>query len=526
MFNNYKLPKNIGINPSSKYWAQHPGYNRSTSKIDGKNYVCDFFPLQNVNNPRFSHILNEALAILSNKPSLNIPLLPISFWTIVAVGDITPAFLILFFENSDGKLSLDELENPPSKSQPPVSLNPLEKARIAYTFHKSCEYIAKTESLSSQYLHLTEHCVFFNQRGDASLAYYGIHLLKDFITPECYSKFFVEEPITIDPKFPSYLKTFGKLHYFLESFGDQNAVPFEQSIFGTALKKTQFFEKPPFPKNIGFLFVSSCFDTKTKTPLTFKGCKVKEFSPMAQEINKYIESQKLDIDPTQKYKVAPDPSLVSPNNLFSKFMSSFIIPYPDDQFRQYVGEMLQQHFSYIFVKYTVEYSFSVHNIKRGPRLHENNAFAESQGLTSISQEFIDELKKASLLGSVNSLFRMAHFALLKYDSEPPDELLDILKAVGDTGNYFANIDYGLHISMKQYLENYNPNSNVKSEVVKDGLEYFEKAGKKSLLPYILIAFFCYICNDNDNAIKSLQKIEKHLPSVITYIKILGSEQSL
>lgn len=520
MFNNYRLPKNIGIDPSSKYFAQHPGYNRSTSKIDGKNYICDFFPLQNVNHPRFSHTLNEALAILSNKPSINVPLLPISFWTLVSVGDPTPAHLIIFYENSDGKLSLDELENPPSKAQSTVSLNPLEKAKVAYTFHKSCEYISKTDSVTSQYFHLTEHCVFYNSKGDTSLGYYGIHLLKNYITPECYSKFFVEEPISLDPKFPSYLRSFGKIHWFLENIGEQNQIPFEQSIFGTAAKKTQFFDKPPVAKNSGFLFVSSCYDIKTKTPLTFRGCKVKEFAPMAQEINKYIESSKADFDPTQKYKVTPDPSTASPNNLFSKFMSSFMIPYPDDQFRQFVGEMLQQHFSYIFVKYAIDYSFTVHLAKRGPKLHENNAFTESQGLLNISQEFIDELKKASLLGSINSLFKIAHFALIKYDSDPPDELLEILKAAGDSGNYYANIDYGLYLSMKNYLENYNPE--VKSEILKDGLEYFEKAGKKGVFPYILMSFFCYICNDKDNAIKNLQKIEKHLPIVSNYIKLLVS----
>lgn len=525
MFNHFRLPQSIGIDPSSKYFAQHPGYNRSTSKIDGKNYICDFFPLQNVNHPRFSHALNEALAALSNKPSLNIPLLPISFWTLISVGDPTPAHLILFYENTDGKLSLDELENPPSKAQSPVSLNPLEKARVAYTFHKSCEYISRTDSVSSLYLHLTERCVFYNSKGDTSLAYYGIHLLKNFITPECYSKFFVEDPITIDPKFPSYLKTFGKIHVFLENMGEQ--IPFEQSIFCNAIKKATNFDKPPYPKNAGFLFISSCFDVKTKTPLTFKGCKVKEFAPMAQEINKYIESEKVDFDPTQKYKVTPDPSLASPNNLFSKFMSSFMIPYPDDKFRQFVGEMLQQHFSYIFVKYAIDYSFSAHLVKRGPRLHENNAFLQSQGLSNINQEFIDELKKASLLGSVHSLFKISHFALLKYDSEPPDELLQILKTAGDCGNYFANIDYGLHLSMKNYLENYNPNSKVKSEILKDGMEYLEKAAKKGVFPFILMSFFCYVCDDKENAVKHLQKIEKHLPIVATYIKLLltGSSTS-
>ncbi|KAK8870982.1 hypothetical protein M9Y10_008895 [Tritrichomonas musculus] len=524
MFNHYRHPKTIGLNPQSKYWAQHPGYNRSTSKIDGKNYICDFFPLQNVSNPRFPHILNEALSTLSNRPSINVPILPISFWTLISVGDPTPAHLIVFIENNDGKLSLDELENTPSKAQNPVSLNPTEKGKVAYIFNKTCEHVSKSESPSSLYLHLTEHCVFYNQNKETFLSYYGIHLLKDFITPECYSKFFVEDPVSIDSKLPPYLKTFGKLHCFLENLGEPVPIPFEQSIVSNVLKKTQFFDKQQ-PKSSAMPFITSCFDQKAKLPLTFKGCKPKEFAPFAQEINIKIETQKVEIDSTQKYKVSPDPSLISPNNLFSKFMSSFVIPYPDDQFRNFIGEMLQQHFSYILVKYIVEYSFSAHIVKRGPRLHEINAFNESQGLLDINQEFIDQLKKASLLGSLNSLFRMAHFALFKYDSEPPEELLEILKTAGESGNFYANIDYGLYLSMKNYLEHYNPNSEVKSEVVKEGMGYFERASKKGIMSFILMSFFCYLCNDNDKAVKYLQKIEKFFPSVTHYIKLLAAPAS-
>ena len=95
-------------------------------------------------------------------------------------------------------------------------------------------------------------------------------------------------------------------------------------------------------------------------------------------------------------------------------------------------------------------------------------------MTSLQCLVVPWLKSLYLTQTSTEIY--VEYQILKirlYDRKPPFFPWErILKAVGVTGNYFANIDYGLHISMKQYLENYNPNSNVKSEVVKDGLEYF------------------------------------------------------
>ncbi|OHT06686.1 hypothetical protein TRFO_25140 [Tritrichomonas foetus] len=529
MFNNYRLPTKLGLSPSSKYWQQHPGYHRSLTNIDGKSYICDFIPLQFQDVSRFNQSLNDALAVMSSKPKFNVPIVPISFWTIISTGDPTPAHLILFTENSDGKLSLDEVEKPPNKNQQIAIPSPVEKTTMMFCINRVFDYAGKFDSLTSGYLRLTFRCIFLNNNRDISFGYYGLHLLKEFIAPECFSRFFNDESLHgIDSKIPHQVRSYGSLHWRVECLGDHQ-IPFKQSVFALCAKKNaSYFNGSSQAPNAPFLFIHNHFDPKARYGLYYKGVKAKEFIPLAIEINKRYNSPCRDDDLSSLYKVAPNPNFASQNNLFSKFMQSLVIPYPDDPFRDLVREQLQQHLSFITTAYTLDYTFSTHTAKRGPRLHENNAFANSEGLSTINQSFVDELKKASLLGSLDALYYLSHFTLLQSEGEVPDELVEYMKAASDYGNAYASFEYGLYLATKAVLERLNPNSGAQLEIIKDAVQYLEKAAKKKPFAVVFIAFFAYICKDKIYAAKCLARVEKTIPSVqntLAYLQVPDEEQT-
>ena len=517
MFPIYKIPQELGIEFSQEYFQKYNSYHQQQIKLEGKYFWVDFIPINVTDMTRFVQSANNAFISLSTLPKTNIPFSPIAAWSIIANIEPLPTFLILMTECTDGKISLEEISQNEIQRLP----NVVDKTKIMYALFNIYEYVNKLDSHENDYFMLTQKCIFLNKKNEPSFAYFGLQYLKEFIQPDTYSLFFSKDKLPIDHKIPNIVNYYGAMHWKLESLGEQ-PISFEQSIFSQCLKKNaDFFKNQQSP----FAFIASCFDPKTSKGLYYKGVKPKEYSKVLADLSKFYKSVCSDYDETQSFAVAPTLSSASPNNVFSKFIQSFIIPYHSDPFCNLVCEEFQKYLSMVNTKLLIQYSFFRDHVKRGFNTYIVEAVNVSHALTIINQEFIDNLKKAAFIGSIDALYYIAHFSLMQYDGDAPEEIIQILKTIGELGYNNGSFEYATYNATTSYLSSLNLQTKNKTRVFKQAIPYFEMAAKRNPLPALIMAFFGYLINDFQYSLKLLSIVEKVIPKSYDIIKFVQEKAS-
>ena len=110
-------------------------------------------------------------------------------------------------------------------------------------------------------------------------------------------------------------------------------------------------------------------------------------------------------------------------------------------------------------------------------------------------------------------------------SDAPEEIIQILKTIGELGYNNGSFEYATYNATTSYLSSLNLQTKNKTRVFKQAIPYFEMAAKRNPLPALIMAFFGYLINDFQYSLKLLSIVEKVIPKSYDIIKFVQEKAS-